>query len=92
MKDKDMVRLIEVCAGDEERNSAINISQSWSSGRGMMSIQRFETNWQIFVNTITKEWKTFNIVSALLLTCVLTFYFRYLGTGYWRITYPTGLL
>ena len=34
------------------------------------SLERFKTEWEHFVMGLIKEWKTLNILSALLLTCV----------------------
>lgn len=36
------------------------------------ALVRFKRSWETFVDSLIKEWKTFNLVSALLLSCVFS--------------------
>ncbi|EIM85322.1 uncharacterized protein STEHIDRAFT_60002 [Stereum hirsutum FP-91666 SS1] len=38
------------------------------------ALVRFKRSWETFVDSLIKEWKTFNLVSALLLSAILTMF------------------
>jgi hypothetical protein len=60
----EMDRLIE------KRLEGHEFPRDWNEDNVPKSLVRFKDSWEDFVQTIIKEWKTFNIVSALLLSCV----------------------
>ncbi|KAG9082337.1 hypothetical protein FS749_006923, partial [Ceratobasidium sp. UAMH 11750] len=45
--------------------------REWSTPIVSPSLQRFKQSWDEFMDSLNKEWKTLNVVSALLLSCVL---------------------
>ena len=42
----------------------------WNSSTVSPSLVRFKLSWEDFIDTVTREWKTLNVVSALLLSYV----------------------
>jgi hypothetical protein len=40
----------------------------------LLSVAHFRMMWGLFVDSIVREWKTLNIISALLLSCVKLFH------------------
>lgn len=46
------------------------ISSHFDELEGSPALQHFQRSWEAFIDSLIKEWKTFNIVSALLLSCV----------------------
>jgi len=47
---------------------------SWSPSSSTPALKKFKHNWEDFVDQVTREWKTLNVVSALLLTAILTMF------------------
>jgi hypothetical protein len=43
----------------------------WVAPNVSPSLIRFKESWESFVESVLKEWKTLNVLSALLMTCVL---------------------
>ncbi|KIM21075.1 hypothetical protein M408DRAFT_81007 [Serendipita vermifera MAFF 305830] len=54
-------------------------------------IQRFQTEWENFIDSMIKEWKTLNVVSALLLSALLTV-FQIQDAQYVPVTRTAALL
>ncbi|KIM20571.1 hypothetical protein M408DRAFT_130048 [Serendipita vermifera MAFF 305830] len=54
-------------------------------------IQRFQTEWENFIDSMVKEWKTLNVVSALLLSALLTV-FQIQDAQYVPVTRTAALL
>ena len=44
--------------------------EEWTPPMVSPALARFKISWENFVDTLMREWKTFNLVSALLLACV----------------------
>jgi len=38
--------------------------------------ERLKSTWEAFIDSVMREWKTFNVISVLLLSCVLSFFSR----------------
>ena len=54
------------------------VPRDWHPPNVSPSLARFKQNWEDFVDTLVREWKTLNVVSALLLSYVfLLLHFRY---------------
>ena len=51
----------------------------WVTPNVSPALIRFKESWESFVDSVLKEWKTLNVVSALLLTCVVFFVRRRLS-------------
>jgi hypothetical protein len=43
----------------------------WVAPNVSPALIRFKESWETFVASVVKEWETLNVVSALLLTCVV---------------------
>ncbi|KAG8902770.1 hypothetical protein FRB99_004132 [Tulasnella sp. 403] len=50
------------------------ISVQWVPPVVPPGLARFRNEWEEFVDSLVKEWKTFNVVSALLLSAILTIF------------------
>ncbi|KAG9085664.1 hypothetical protein FRC06_003514, partial [Ceratobasidium sp. 370] len=48
--------------------------REWSTQIVSPSLQRFKQSWDEFMDSLNKEWKTLNVVSALLLSAILTMF------------------
>ncbi|KAG9118425.1 hypothetical protein FRC07_007072 [Ceratobasidium sp. 392] len=48
--------------------------REWSTTIVSLSLQRFKQSWDEFMDSLNKEWKTLNVVSALLLSAILTMF------------------
>ncbi|CAE6420856.1 unnamed protein product [Rhizoctonia solani] len=48
--------------------------QEWMTPIVSPSLQRFKQSWDDFMDSLQKEWKTLNVVSALLLSAILTMF------------------
>jgi len=48
--------------------------REWSTAIVSPSLQRFKQSWDEFMDSLNKEWKTLNVVSALLLSAILTMF------------------
>ncbi|KZT39646.1 hypothetical protein SISSUDRAFT_1045336 [Sistotremastrum suecicum HHB10207 ss-3] len=58
----------------EERRSGGVFPVEWNSSTVSPALLRFRTSWEDLIDSLTKEWKTLNIVSALFLTAILTLF------------------
>lgn len=50
--------------------SRVELGLGMGMGAVSPALVRFKRSWEAFVDSLIKEWKTFNLVSALLLSCV----------------------
>ncbi|KAI0637519.1 hypothetical protein C8Q77DRAFT_1153253 [Trametes polyzona] len=48
--------------------------EEWTPPVVSPALARFKNSWEFFVDTLMREWKTFNLVSALLCTTILTIF------------------
>ncbi|EIW62185.1 uncharacterized protein TRAVEDRAFT_45020 [Trametes versicolor FP-101664 SS1] len=48
--------------------------EEWTPPVVSPALARFKNSWELFVDTLMREWKTFNLVSALLCTTILTIF------------------
>ncbi|EJF60038.1 hypothetical protein DICSQDRAFT_108072 [Dichomitus squalens LYAD-421 SS1] len=48
--------------------------EEWTPPMVSPALARFKISWENFVDTLMREWKTFNLVSALLCTTILTIF------------------
>jgi hypothetical protein len=48
--------------------------EEWTPPNVSPAMARFKRSWEAFVDSVIREWKTLNIVSALLLTSILTLF------------------
>ncbi|CCM04950.1 uncharacterized protein FIBRA_07147 [Fibroporia radiculosa] len=46
--------------------------EDWNPPAVSPALVRFKHSWELFVDSLLREWKTLNLVSALLCTCVLS--------------------
>ncbi|KAI0771686.1 hypothetical protein BD413DRAFT_625327 [Trametes elegans] len=53
---------------------AMPFPEDWTPPVVSPSLARFKNSWELFVDTLMREWKTFNLVSALLCTTILTIF------------------
>ncbi|KAG8932248.1 hypothetical protein FRC01_014889 [Tulasnella sp. 417] len=87
----------------QQRQSGMDfpIQVQWVPGVVSPGLARFRNEWEDFVDNLLKEWKTFNVVSALLLSAILTIFqidgsnqpitrtaaLASLGSGLWSLIY-----
>lgn len=64
MSTPEIERLIERCAHGAE------LPRVWAPPEVSPALSRFKVSWEEFVDSVMKEWKTLNLVSALLLSYV----------------------
>ncbi|KAH7875863.1 uncharacterized protein C8R40DRAFT_1044124 [Lentinula edodes] len=50
------------------------LPEEWSLPLVSSSLIRFKLSWEAFVDSLMREWKTLNVVSALLLSAILTMF------------------
>jgi hypothetical protein len=60
--------MIEISGGGGGAMAALLRERDWNPSNVPPSLSRFKSSWEEFVDTLIKEWKTLNIVSALLLS------------------------
>ncbi|TFK53330.1 hypothetical protein OE88DRAFT_1241238 [Heliocybe sulcata] len=48
--------------------------EEWNPPAVSAALARFKRSWEEFIGSLLKEWKTLNVVSALLLTAILTMF------------------
>lgn len=51
----------------------LNLTHDWTPPNVSPTLARFKMNWEEFVDIVIQEWKTLNVVSALLLSYVYSF-------------------
>ncbi|KAI0260900.1 hypothetical protein BC834DRAFT_495904 [Gloeopeniophorella convolvens] len=64
--------------GEMQRAADGDGADDGDGARGGPALARFRGAWEAFVDTLVREWKTLNVVSALLLSCVVP-----LSVGVW---------
>ena len=91
----DIERMIDACmppverAGQEGRSARaaetvmraerLPFPEEWTPPLVSPALVRFKQSWEAFIDSLLREWKTLNVVSALLLTYEDLFLFRSLG-------------
>ncbi|ESK93150.1 hypothetical protein Moror_1086 [Moniliophthora roreri MCA 2997] len=66
-------------------------SEEWPVPRVTPALRKFKHSWEDFVDSLLREWKTLNVVSALLLSAILTM-FQVPDAAYDPITRTAALL
>jgi len=64
----EMEQLINGCVNEE------SYAEDWSPSSNTPALKRLKHDWEDFVQQVTQEWKTLNVVSALLLSAILTMF------------------
>ncbi|THH05929.1 hypothetical protein EW145_g4438 [Phellinidium pouzarii] len=52
----------------------LDLTHDWTPPNVSPALARFKISWEDFVDTVVQEWKTLNVVSALLLSAILTMF------------------
>ncbi|RPD55124.1 hypothetical protein L227DRAFT_588633 [Lentinus tigrinus ALCF2SS1-6] len=60
--------------GQKYLSAGIPYPEEWTPPIVSPALARFKISWETFVDTLLREWKTFNLVSALLCTTILTIF------------------
>ncbi|RDX48559.1 hypothetical protein OH76DRAFT_1352253 [Lentinus brumalis] len=60
--------------GQKALSAGIPYPEEWTPPVVSPALARFKISWENFVDTLLREWKTFNLVSALLCTTLLTIF------------------
>ncbi|KAF7354665.1 hypothetical protein MSAN_01380200 [Mycena sanguinolenta] len=55
-------------------NSPLPVPDEWTPAVVSPALVRFKHSWEDFITSLIKEWKTLNVVSALLLSAILTMF------------------
>lgn len=51
-----------------------DLTRDWAPPNVSPALARFKVSWEEFIDTLIQEWKTLNVVSALLLSAILTMF------------------
>jgi hypothetical protein len=85
----DIQRMIDMCndpapvrsdieahppGGGAGRDPYFFYPDEWTVPAVSPALARFKRNWEIFIDQLLREWKTLNLVSALLLSAILTLF------------------
>ncbi|KAG2153506.1 uncharacterized protein EDB93DRAFT_220268 [Suillus bovinus] len=84
----DIQRLIDACASQVQNPSsspippgahyhpqpALPLADEWTSNNVSPALIRFKHSWEAFIDSLLREWKTLNLVSALLLSAILSMF------------------
>ncbi|KZV69080.1 hypothetical protein PENSPDRAFT_492636 [Peniophora sp. CONT] len=74
----DMDRVVELCMSYNDlparARSPLPDPESWVPPVVSPALARFKRSWETFVEQLLREWKTLNLVSALLLSAILTMF------------------
>ncbi|KAG1776078.1 hypothetical protein EV702DRAFT_1198692 [Suillus placidus] len=84
----DIQRLIDACAPQLQNRAsspvppgvhyhpqpALPLADEWTSANVSPALIRFKQSWEAFVDSLLREWKTLNLVSALLLSAILSMF------------------
>lgn len=84
----DIQRLIDACAPQlQNPNSshvppgahyhpqpALPLADEWTTANVSPALVRFKHSWEAFIDSLLREWKTLNLVSALLLSAILSMF------------------
>ncbi|KAG2365291.1 hypothetical protein BDR07DRAFT_1329494 [Suillus spraguei] len=84
----DIQRLIDACAPKLQNRApspvppgahyhpqpALPLADEWTTPNVSPALVRFKHSWEEFINSLLREWKTLNLVSALLLSAILSMF------------------
>lgn len=74
----DMDRVVELCMSYRDlparARSPLPDPESWVPPVVSPALARFKRSWETFIEQLLREWKTLNLVSALLLSAILTMF------------------
>ncbi|KAG7093371.1 hypothetical protein E1B28_007053 [Marasmius oreades] len=79
----DIQRLVEGCFGGanayqddpvDTRNRGASSGQDVQTPQVTPALAKFKHTWEDFIDSLLREWKTLNVVSALLLSAILTLF------------------
>ncbi|KAG2126228.1 hypothetical protein DEU56DRAFT_903495 [Suillus clintonianus] len=84
----DIQRLIDACASQTQNPSsspippgahyhpqpALPLADEWTIANVSPALIRFKGSWEAFIDSLLREWKTLNLVSALLLSAILSMF------------------
>ena len=62
--------------------------EDWTPDNSSPALVRFRDSWGVFIDSLLREWKTFNLVSALLLSSVLILLIYYVMVLMPSVPYP----
>ncbi|KAF7433643.1 hypothetical protein PC9H_005604 [Pleurotus ostreatus] len=65
--------------------------EEWSTPLVSPALVRFKNSWEVFIDSLLREWKTLNLVSALLLSAIMTM-FQVPDAAYDPITRTAALI
>jgi len=72
----EIQRIIDACEGvgtedvqGRTRTVRLPFPEEWVPPNVSPALARFKRSWEGFVDSLVREWKTLNVVSALLLSC-----------------------
>lgn len=72
----EIQRIIDACEGVETedvqgriRAVGLPFPEDWVPPNVSPALARFKRSWESFVDSLVREWKTLNVLSALLLSC-----------------------
>lgn len=78
----DIQRLVDACGPQSRRFTSspippgahyhpqLPLADEWTTANVSPALVRFKNSWEVFIDSVIKEWKTLNLVSALLLSYV----------------------
>jgi hypothetical protein len=70
--DLSLPRLKEMALATTSQGKNVRFDiQDFESDNVPPEYERLKSTWEAFIDSVTREWKTFNIISVLLLSCVL---------------------
>ncbi|KAL0948924.1 hypothetical protein HGRIS_009032 [Hohenbuehelia grisea] len=64
----------QIGAAPTNGTSRLPFPEDWTPTLVSPSLVRFKNSWESFIDSLLREWKTLNIVSALLLSAILTMF------------------
>ncbi|KAI6119220.1 hypothetical protein EV401DRAFT_1861765 [Pisolithus croceorrhizus] len=60
--------------GVRHHDHGLPLSEDWTTANVGPALVRFKNSWELFIDSLLREWKTLNIVSALLLSAILSMF------------------
>lgn len=84
----DIQRLVDACAPQMQNHNsshvppgahyhpqpALPLADEWTVANVSPALLRFKHSWEAFIDSLLREWKTLNLVSALLLSAILSMF------------------
>ncbi|KAI6038095.1 hypothetical protein EDC04DRAFT_3113890 [Pisolithus marmoratus] len=61
-------------AHPHNHDPGLPFSDDWTAANVGPALVRFKTSWESFIDSLLREWKTLNLVSALLLSAILSMF------------------